>query len=307
MQDHKYALAKGTKLQGKYTIKSVLGHGGFGITYLAIHDSLGKLVAIKELFLSTQSIFCSRNETDNRTVKPHFANFEVWKSRFLDEAKTLVRFSGKKGIVQIADMFEENNTCYFVMDYIEGTSLGSLVRKKNRLTEQEASNYMLQVLEALDHVHAEGILHRDLKPDNLIVRHTDNQIILIDFGIAREYVENETVTHTAMLSVGYAPPEQKDTRAKRTSSVDLYSVGAVLYFCLTGQRPQTTDEIAMDDYVSAQSLNPAISSAMNSLIDKAIAKKPANRFQTCQEMIAALQNLHSNKKPTDPKNISKAV
>jgi serine/threonine protein kinase len=209
----------------------------------------------------------------------------------LDEAKTLVRFSGKKGIVQINDMFEENNTSYFVMDYIEGTSLSSLVKQNGRLTEQVAINYMLQVLEALTFVHAEGILHRDLKPDNLIVRNTDKQIILIDFGIAREYVENETITHTAMLSVGYAPPEQKDTRAKRTASVDLYSVGAVLYFCLTGQRPQTTDEIATDDYLSAKSLNPAISPAMNSLIDKAIAKKPANRFQTCEEMIAALKNL----------------
>ena len=118
-----------TKLQGKYTIIGVLGKGGFGITYLAIHDNLHKKVAIKELFMSTSTMYCTRNEGDTRSVMPHFSGFETFKTKFLDEARTLAKFTGEKGIVQISDTFEENNTSYFVMDYIDGKSLKTIDRK----------------------------------------------------------------------------------------------------------------------------------------------------------------------------------
>jgi serine/threonine-protein kinase len=248
-------LENGETLQhGKYEILSLLGKGGFGITYLAEHSVLKKKVAIKELFLSTQSVFCSRKEDDSKTVRPHFQeqDFETFKDKFLTEASTLARFTGRKGIVQISDTFPENNTVYFVMDYIDGYSVKEMVHQKGMLSEKEAIDYVLQVLYALKEVHAVDILHRDIKPDNLIIRKQDQQVILIDFGIAREFSENETQTQTAMISVGYAPPEQKLTKAKRSQSMDLYSAGAVLYFCLTANRPQTTDEIMSNDYISAK-------------------------------------------------------
>lgn len=282
-------LPPGSNLQGKYRVERLLGQGGFGITYLAVHEGLGKKVAIKELFLNLQGVFCSREEADRRTVRPHFVHFDTFKTRFLNEARTLARFTGSRGIVQINDMFEENNTVYFVMDFIEGDSLSQLVQQRGTLPEKEAVSYALQVLQALSTVHREGILHRDLKPDNLILRQSDGQMVLIDFGISREYVEDETQTQTAMLSVGYAPPEQKLPKARRTASMDIYGVGAVLYFCLTGQRPQTTDEVAMDRYLSPWDLNPAISPYLNEVINKAIAKKPADRYQSAEEMMTALQ------------------
>lgn len=286
-------LHKGETLQnGKYKILDVLGKGGFGITYLAEHSALRKKVAIKELFLATQSIFCSREE-NSRTVRPHFDDYEKHKSNFANEATTLARFSGKKGVVQINDTFSENNTVYFVMDYIEGDSLKDIVTQRGALSEKEAIEYILQILYALKEVHAADILHRDIKPDNLIVRKEDKQIILIDFGIAREFTEDETQTQTAMISVGYAPPEQKILRAKRSASMDLYSVGAVLYFCLTSQRPQTTDEIMSDDYISAKQLNSKISQKLSDFIDKAIDKKPSQRFQSASEMISFLENYDS--------------
>lgn len=286
-------LQNGETLQhGKYVILSVLGKGGFGITYLAEHSVLKKKVAIKELFLSTQSIFCSRKEDDSRTVRPHFQaqDFEVFKEKFLTEASTLARFTGQKGIVQINDTFPENNTVYFVMDFIDGYSVKEIVHQKGVLSEKEAITYILQILYALKEVHAADILHRDIKPDNLIIRKQDDQIILIDFGIAREFSEDETQTQTAMISVGYAPPEQKLTKAKRSQSMDLYSVGAVLYFCLTSQRPQTSDEILSEEYLSAKKLNPKISDTLNQIIDKSIAKRPKERFQTASEMIEVLEN-----------------
>jgi formylglycine-generating enzyme required for sulfatase activity/predicted Ser/Thr protein kinase len=307
MEKLTHTLQSQDKLHGKYTIIEVLGKGGFGITYLAMHDSLNKKVAIKELFMSTPTKYCTRNETDGRTVNPHFGDFEVFKAKFLMEAKTLAKFAGKKGIVQISDTFEENNTSYFVMDYIDGKSLSMLVATQGTLSEKQTIEYGLQILYALKEVHKEGILHRDLKPDNLIITASDNQIVLIDFGIAREYTEDETQTQTAMLTVGYAPPEQKLLQARRGAYTDLYSVGAILYYCLTGQRPQTTDEIAMDGYVSAKDKNPAISEAMNALIDKAITKPTTGRFQSCEEMIAALKNLHSNAKPTEATAIHETV
>ncbi len=296
-----------TKLQGRYTIIGVLGKGGFGITYLAMHDSLHKKVAIKELFMSTQTMYCTRNEADTRSVMPHFSGFETFKTKFLDEARTLAKFTGKKGIVQISDTFEENNTSYFVMDYIDGKSLKTILEEQGTLSEKQTTEYALQILNALSEVHKENILHRDLKPDNLILRTADKQMMLIDFGIAREYAEDETKTQTAMMTVGFAPPEQKLLKAKRGAYTDLYSVGAVLYYCLTHQRPQTTDEISMDGYVSAKSINPAISVAMNTLIDKALTKPSAGRFQTCEEMMAALQNLHSTAKVTDATDIHETI
>ncbi|MCC5945898.1 MAG: protein kinase [Bernardetiaceae bacterium] len=319
----KHHLPTGSLLQGKYKIEEVLGQGGFGITYLALHKNLNKKVAIKELFMNAQNVVCTRSESDNAGVRPHFDNFEVFKNRFMQEAQTLAKFSGKRGIVQISDIFEENNTVYFVMDFIEGQPLSQIVKKrgisyvnqllksgiispeeaKNHskkngtpLSESEAIDYAMQILEALKFVHQEGILHRDIKPDNLIVRKEDNQITLIDFGIAREYVEDETKTQTAMLTIGYAPPEQRLSKTKRNASLDLYSVGAVLYYCLTGKRPQTTDEIAMDGYQSAQDHNPEISYQLNAVIDKAIKKRPAERFQSAEEFIEALENSYFNEK-----------
>jgi len=280
----------GCLLYGKYRIEKILGQGGFGITYMAKHEVLQKKVAIKELFLSTQSAFCSRSELDTRTVKPHFERFDMFKERFLNEARTIAKFTGQPGIVQIAEIFEENGTVYFVMDFVEGVTLGEIIKKQGALSEKEAVNYAIKILETLKIVHKEGILHRDIKPDNLIISNKNKQPVLIDFGIAREYVENEAQTHTAMISPGYAPPEQELPKARRTASMDLYSVGAVLYYCLTGQRPQTVSEIMTSGYVQARDLNPNISAHINSVINKALEKKPENRYQSSEQMINALQN-----------------
>jgi serine/threonine protein kinase len=304
IKTNSHTLPVGSLLNNKYRIEKILGQGGFGITYMATHQVLQKKVAIKELFLNTQVAFCSRNELDTRTVRPHFNNFDEFKNRFLEEARILAKFTGEKGIVQISDNFSENDTVYFVMDFVEGVSLSELVQQKGRLSESEAVSYAILILEALKTVHKNGILHRDIKPDNVIIRAQDNQPVLIDFGIAREYVDNEVGNHTIMFSVGYSAPEQQVAKFKRTASMDLYSVGAILYYCLTGQRPQTPSEIAVDGYISVSSINPEVSPAIEEIIQKAMQQKIENRFQSSTEMIKALASSRQIEDKATPSSTS---
>jgi serine/threonine protein kinase len=288
-----HALTTGFLLQGsKYKISKVLGNGGFGITYLATHNFLEKQVAIKEVYSPT---FCKRN--NDGTLTGLSDNFDVFKRNFFAEARTLAKFSNNKNIVQVSDIFNENNTIYFVMDYVEGHSLQEFIDKKGILPFSQAIKYTIDILTALIEVHQNNILHRDIKPANLLIRNTDKEIILIDFGIAREFTQDETLTQTAMISVGYAPPEQSVSSHKRTASMDLYSVGAVLYFCLTGKRPQTNNELSVQDYISAKQLNSAIPKTLDDLISKAIKQKPHKRFQSAEEMIKSLRDLSEDNVP----------
>ncbi len=279
-----HTLATGSLLQNsKYKIMKVLGNGGFGITYLAKHNFLEKEVAIKEFY---DSNICTRNSDGSLTALSE--RFEKGKKDFFSEARTLAKFSNKKNIVQVNDIFKENNTIYFVMDYVEGYSLQQLIEKNGILSTSKAIKYTIDILSALVEVHQNNILHRDIKPANLLIRNTDNEIIVIDFGIAREFVQDETLTQTAMISLGYAPPEQSIASHKRTASMDLYSVGAVLYFCLTGKRPQTINELSIENYISAKEINPSIPKNIDDLINKAITKRPNERFQSAEEMIDSL-------------------
>ena len=303
-----HTLQKNDTLQnGKYQILSILGQGGFGITYLARHAVLQVEVAIKELFLSAQNTYCTRSETD-KTVIPHFEpeKFADFRQRFLDEAYTLARFKNVKGIVQAVDTFEENGTVYFVMEYIAGKSLKNIIETKGALTEKQATEYIIKLLDALTVVHDKGVLHRDINPNNILIDEQNNPV-LIDFGIAREYEEDVTQTQTTFRTVGYSAPEQAVLKAKRGAYTDIYSIGGTLYFMLTAQRPQSTDEIDLDGFQSPKDIKPNISDTLNSVVIKAIKKRPNDRFQSCQEFKQAIlgnaETLHATSKTEDDKTL----
>lgn len=296
--EQQHTLLKNDTLQsGKYQIKEVLGQGGFGITYLAVHKILQVEVAIKELYISAQSTFCTRSETD-KTVIPHFGEdkFADFRKKFLDEAYTLARFRGVKGIVQVVDTFEENGTVYFVMEFIKGKSIKKLVEEQGFIPEKQATAYTCQILEALKFVHLKGVLHRDLNPNNIIID-PDGNPILIDFGIAREFEEDVTITQTTFRTIGYSAPEQAVLRARRGAFTDLYSIGGTLYFMLTGNRPQSIDEIELDGFKAPKDLNPSISEQLNRVVIKAINKKPAERFQSAEELLGELLSLSGKLQP----------
>lgn len=297
MANENYALPQHTKLQnGKFVVKKVLGQGGFGITYLCEHVLMG-LVVVKELFLYQS---CMR-ENANFTVKPLISpdEFLLYKDRFLDEAKTLVKLKHIDGIVHVFDFFEENNTVYFAMEYISAEPLLDLVYEYKRLKDKMPEYLAIEVIEkvslSLKKVHEMGILHRDIKPHNILVG--DNwKPYLIDFGIARSFQEGKTTYHTTMATPGYSAPEQMTEEGKKTASMDIYALGATLYFCLTQKHPQTLAEIAINGYVSPKQLNPEISDNTYEAIIKAMALKSENRFQSIDEWLEALGVAGQNKR-----------
>lgn len=297
MANENYALPQHTKLQnGKFVVKKVLGQGGFGITYLCEHVLMG-LVVVKELFLYQA---CMR-ENANFTVKPLISpdEFLLYKDRFLDEAKTLVKLKHIDGIVHVFDFFEENNTVYFAMEYIAAEPLLDLVYEYKRLKDKMPEYLAIEMIEkvslSLQKVHELGILHRDIKPHNILVG--DNwKPYLIDFGIARSFQEGKTTYHTTMATPGYSAPEQMTEEGKKTASMDIYALGATLYFCLTQKHPQTLAEIAINGYVSPKQLNPEISDNTNEAIIKAMALKSENRFQSIDEWLEALGVAGQNKR-----------
>ncbi|MEH2408546.1 serine/threonine protein kinase [Nostoc sp.] len=207
----------GQQLQsGKYTIEKELGEGGFGITYLA-RDNQGRYIVIKTL-------------NDKVQRRSDFAKFQ---QDFLNEAIKLAKCSHPH-IVKIDEVIYENPLWCIVMEYIAGEDLASRINNQGVLSEAEALRYIQQIGEALIVVHNNGLLHRDLKPQNIMLRSGNSEAVLIDFGIAREFTPNLTQTHTQIFSDGFAPIEQYDKRAKRGAYTDVYALAATLYSVLTG-------------------------------------------------------------------------
>ena len=233
-------LQSNTTLQGgKYRIERVLGQGGFGITYLAVQTSLQRQVAVKEFFMKD---FCSRDEATHMMSAPSTASsklVEQYRKKFIKEARNLARLS-HPNIIGVIDIFEENDTVYYVMPYLTGGSLEDYVKKHGVLSESEAMNFIRQIASALKYMHEEEhICHYDVKPANILLDSKGNAV-LIDFGISKNYDASghETTTTPIGMSEGYAPIEQYQQNVEEFSPVsDVYALGATLYFLLHGKRP----------------------------------------------------------------------
>ncbi|HEY9639283.1 MAG TPA: protein kinase [Coleofasciculaceae cyanobacterium] len=256
---------------GKYSLDQELGRGGFGITYKATHHALAQVVVIK---------------TVNELVQqdPHFVNFQ---QQAQDEAKRLALCT-HPGIVRVVDFFVEDDLPYMVMDYIPGQTLDRLLFPDRCLPEAIAIHYIQQVGSALNAIHQLGLLHRDVKPQNLILRQGTDQVILIDFGTAREFSPGLVQTHTNMLSVGYAPIEQYLPRAERTAATDVYGLAATLYTLLTGQVPIASLLRNHQALPTPRSLCPHLSPAVNQAVMRGMAVEPHLRPASINEWLALL-------------------
>jgi len=281
-------LTKGTTLQsGKYTVERVIGAGGFGITYYALHNGLGHYFAIKEFFISA---YCMRNSL-NKTVMLQGidpAIYDKYRNKFIEEAQILARLD-HPNIVKVTDIFQENNTAYLVMQFIEGQTLQRLVEQKGKLDYETAVNYIAQLSEAVDYIHQRDILHRDIKPENIIITPA-NKAILIDFGSAREFIHDKTQQHTSIYTQGYAPLEQYSSTGKKGSYSDIYSLGATFYFALTGQKPMDAATRTMETMPEPKTLVSSIPDEANRTIMKAMSLKPENRQQRIKEFMGDLLN-----------------
>lgn len=253
-----------------YRILKVLGQGGFGITYLAKHVRLKKQVAIKEFFPKT---LCGRDTDTSRVSAATDANVQMMdrlRRKFLKEAEHIAAMD-HPNIVRITDVFEENGTAYYVMDYIEGRPLSQIVDKANPLTEQKALRYITLIGDALSYIHSKRMNHLDVKPANIIVREKDDTPILIDFGLSKQYDSDgsQTTTTPVGFTHGYAPMEQYNDGGVKNFSpqTDVYSLGATLYYLLSGVVPPhaTTlneEELTFPQGVPARLIAP-ISKAMS--------------------------------------------
>lgn len=296
-----HTLPIGTILDKKYKILKVIGSGGFGITYQAEDIFLNELYVIKEFFLSGN---CVRAHNSHEVHTQNLAKdlFDKFKRRFLEEAKILHKLKKVPSIVEVTAFFEENNTGYLVMPFVEAEDLEKYLRKQpqNRISQNEALTYFEQIVQALSVVHAEKIVHRDIKPANILVS-KQGKAYLIDFGAAREFIA-EGISHsmTAILTPGYAPFEQYNEQAKRFATMDIYAMGALLYRMLTGEKPLNAISRWETVLPTPHSLVPAISEHVSDAIMKALEMKAENRFQSAKDMMAALQGTRIEKNMPPP-------
>lgn len=272
-----------------YRIEKILGQGGFGITYLATDLSLDRLVAIKEFFPRD---YCERvGETSQITLGTSNSSEFVskLKAKFLKEARNIAKLD-HPGIIRIHAAFEENNTAYYVMDYIKGESLSDKVKRQGALSLDVAIKYIKDIGIALEYIHNKHINHLDLKPANVMIRESDDLPILIDFGLSKQYDTdgNQTSTTPTGISHGFAPLEQyNDGGVKEFSpQTDIYSLAATLYYLVTGVVPPHATELIENGIQFPanfpQNIQPAITIGMAS------ARK--NRYISVNAFIEALNN-----------------
>ena len=219
----------------EFTIRDILGQGGFGITYLAEDNTLNRNVAIKEYLPMDMAV----READS-SVRPVSRDMDQKYScgldKFVEEARTLARFR-HNNIVQVYSVFTDNNTAYMVMEYERGESLAQILKREKTLSESVLLDILMPVLDGLGLVHECGYIHRDVKPANIFVRE-DGSPVLLDFGSARQSLQDQSRTLTTMISPGYAPFEQYTGKsANQGPWSDIYGLGATLYKAVTGRAP----------------------------------------------------------------------
>lgn len=281
----KELLAKGTLLfHGTYRIEGKLGQGGFGITYLATDVALDKYVAIKEFFPNT---YCKRDTSTSRVGVATEGSREFvtrLKLKFLKEARNIAKLD-HPNIVCLHAAFEENDTAYYVMDYIEGTPLSQIVKTHGPLDRRKAVEYTTLIGNALVYLHKRRINHLDVKPANIMVRKSDGVPVLIDFGLAKQYdCEGQQTTSTPVgFSQGFAPVEQyKPGGVKEFSPAsDLYSLAATLYFMLSGRIPPPATDLVDEPLVFPEEFP----SFLKKPIDKAMSASRKSRHATVDEFL----------------------
>lgn len=272
----------------RYAIQKTLGQGGFGITYLAYDNVNRRQVAIKEFFMKE---LCNRDGKTRHMSVPSTGSRKLvdkFRAKFLKEANTIANLS-HPNIIKIYDIFEENATAYYAMEYISGGSLADLLEKEpeKRFCEVDALHYIRQVAGALNYIHMLGINHLDIKPDNIL--NDNGRAVLIDFGVAKRYDNDghQTSTTPVGLSHGYAPLEQYKSGgvAEFSPTTDIYSLGATLYKLITGQTPPDANDVLEKGLPNIEDM---MSTQCADAIKKAMRSKRAYRQQSIDEFLNML-------------------
>ena len=287
-QHHHLALPQGTRIRD-FEFHRVLGHGGFGITYLGWNVTLDIPVAIKE-YLPTDLAARKGDQSVVPQSSQVVSDFQWGLERFLDEARTLARLQ-HPNIVRVHQYFEAHGTAYIAMDYVEGEDLSAYLTRKGTLQEAELKGILYPLLDALEVIHGADFLHRDIKPGNIVLRDVDGSPVLLDFGAARQAIGAKSRSVTSIVTPGYAPIEQYSSRGRQGAWTDIYALGGVCYRALTGQVPDdATDRMRQDPLVPvAQRCAGQASRGFLSAIDVALSVDEGDRPQSVAAWRAALE------------------
>jgi serine/threonine protein kinase len=282
-------LRPGTTLQGKFVVGKVLGAGGFGNTYIGWNKLLQCKVAIKEYFPRQLSLrdAGSGMVTVSETVSGQ--RFQAGLQQFLEEARSIAGLQDVKGVIQIYTFFEEYGTGYFVMEYLEGMDVKHILKLRGgRMEYEDSRRIILTVLHTLRELHARGVLHRDIAPDNVYVT-KEGVIKLIDFGAAKHASEVSDTQAEIMLKPGYAPPEQYHRNTRQGPYTDLYAVAALFYHLLVGHKPPAANKrLENDQLQSLSQLGIQIPDRAEYAIMCCLNLKPHMRLQSANAFMEAL-------------------
>lgn len=280
-------LRLGTKLAGKYIIGRVIGEGGFGITYIGWDEKLELPIAIKEFF--PPKIASRDTTTGNNTIymfdHADEKSFEEGMRRSVKEARSMSKLEAYEGIVSIRDFFNENKTAYIIMEYVDGETLKEYLKENEKMEPEDVLKVMKPVMKALEQMHRTGMIHRDISPDNIMIRR-DGQVKLIDFGAARVAQEEDEKSLTVMLKRGFSPEEQYRSKGHQGPWTDIYALCATMYYMLTGViPPESMERVLEDKYVSLKEYDIELDTKIADAIDKGLCVLAKNRYQSMSDLI----------------------
>lgn len=284
-------LPRGTRLADRYVIGGNIGRGGFGITYLAYDTNNGKTVAVKEYFptaLAKRSGALHVIPNSERNAE----QFNTGAEKFFDEAELVRRFNGNPNIVSIYECFYENNTAYYVMEYLDGITLENYVEKYGALNSAQTLYIADKLTMALVVLHSGEVLHRDISPDNVMLCR-DGRVKLIDFGAARQFLSEGAPGYTVIMKTGFSPMEQYSQNTESDIRTDIYSFGTLLYYALTGKVPESPYKRMEDDSAFNENTVKA-DKGLWSVIGKAAAVTSSERYQNAEEFRRALSGIKIN-------------
>lgn len=298
--DEDMKLPVGSFLEGyhSYQIGAALGQGGFGVTYIALDLDTNQRVAVKEFF----PVYCA-GRTKTATVAPFSGQQELYekgKERFLQEVQTMQLLENLKSVVNVYDCFEANGTIYLVMEYVEGQSLKQWVMEHGPIEPERLFHLVRPLMEDIAAMHKEGVIHRDIAPDNIIMDREGN-LRLIDFGIARDFAGEKSMT--VMVKKGFAPLEQY-TRNGQNAATDVYALAATFYYCLTGQTtPDAMDRLTKDELKKPSELGVQLTKRQEKALIHALGVLTKDRTQSVSAMIKELYPPVKPAKQKEPENL----
>ena len=291
----------GTVLNGKYTVGRVLGRGGFGIIYLVYDEETDRTAAVKEYYPERTAIRAHNNIDVEPMTSLNAEEFSSGMIKFTQEAEFISRFSESSEILGIHDVFRQNGTAYYTMDYIKGVSLKDYVTQCGAITESQAVYIAERILTALRIIHGGGVLHRDISPDNIMLC-ANGAVRLVDFGAARAIPENSE-SMSVILKAGFAPLEQYRRKGNQGGWTDIYSLSMSLFFGLTLKEPEDPLSRLDNDDIVPETLNN-VSPALAQIILKGGAVRSDERFQSAEDMLSAMESCGT---APEPVNISECT